>query len=157
MAPPQNIFSFFAGGTTIFTGGDLSPHFSPLLRTLNVGLNVAKKQFLQHFFACVPKEKLFKSGAPRRTPQNMVGPSTLYPPAPSHQPCSCTFSHTSSHISPSSPHTATHFPTPIPTSPSPSQSVAKLPCDEVSVAKLPCGKVTMWQSYWQLLKILLLF
>ena len=31
--------------------------------------------------------------------------------------------------------------------PSPSQSVAKLPCDEVSVAKLPCDEVTMWRSY----------
>ena len=39
------------------------------------------------------------------------------------------------------PHTPTHFLT-IPTSPSPSQSVAKLPCDEVSVAKLPCGEGT---------------
>ena len=68
------------------------------------------------------------------------------------------------YISPYLPHTPSHFPTypliPLPTSPlppptpqhifllslhlpSPSQSVAKLPCDEVSVAKL------LWQSYWQ--------
>ena len=64
-------------------------------------------------------------------------------------------------ISPYLPHTPSHFPTPplipLPTSPptpqhifllslhhpSLSQSVAKLPCDEVSVAKL------LWRSYWQ--------
>ena len=61
------------------------------------------------------------------------------------------------------PHTPSHFPTPSlippPTSPlppptpqhifllspflpSPSQSVAKLPCDEFSVVKLPCGEVS---------------
>ena len=66
------------------------------------------------------------------------------------------------YISPYLPHTPSHFPTPpfipLPTSllppptpkhifllsphlPSPSQSVAKLPCDEVSVAKL------LWRSY----------
>ena len=66
------------------------------------------------------------------------------------------------YISPYLPHTPSHFPTPpfiplptfllpLPTPqhifllsphlPSPSQSVAKLPCDEVSVAKL------LWRSY----------
>ena len=71
------------------------------------------------------------------------------------------------YISPFLRHTPTHFPTPplipLPISslppptpqhifllsphlPSPSQSVVKLPCDEVSVAKL------LWQSYWQPLK-----
>ena len=67
------------------------------------------------------------------------------------------------YISPYLPHTPSHFPTPpfipLPTSllppptpqhifllsphlPSPFQSLAKLPCDEVSVMKLPCGEVT---------------
>ena len=67
--------------------------------------------------------------------------------------------YTSFHISSSFPHIPTHFPPPIPTSPSPSQSVAKLPCDEVSVAKLlatthfptlPISSPTvwiMWRSY----------
>ena len=46
------------------------------------------------------------------------------------------------------------FPTPqhifllSPHLPSPSQSVAKLPCDEVSVAKLPCGEVTGNQPFY---------
>ena len=80
----------------------------------------------------------------------MWGPNTLLIPhislhLPLPPPHSITLSytsfHTSSHIPPSSPHTPTHFPT-IPTHlPSPSQSVAKLPCDEVSVAKL------LWRSY----------
>ena len=66
--------------------------------------------------------------------------SLLTPPHPNT--LSYTSSHTSSHISPSSPHNPTHFLTPIPTSPSPSESVAKLPCDKVSLAKLPHGQVT---------------
>ena len=70
---------------------------------------------------------------------------------------------TFSYIFPYLPHIRTHFLhlplIPLPTSPlprptpqhifllsphlpSPSQSVAQLPCDEVSVAKLPCGEVT---------------
>ena len=52
---------------------------------------------------------------------------------------SYTSSHTSSHISPSSPQ---HIFLLSPHLLSPSQSVAKLPCDEVSVVKLPCGEVT---------------
>ena len=61
---PQDKFSFFVGGTTIFTGRDLSP----LLRPLDIGLNIAKTKFLQGFFACVPEEKFYKSGTPRRAP-----------------------------------------------------------------------------------------
>ena len=71
------------------------------------------------------------------------------------------------YISPYLPHTPTHFPTPplipLPTSfltpqhifllsphlPSPSHSVAKLPCDEVSVVKLPCGNVTEAKLLWR--------
>ena len=86
----------------------------------------------------------------------MWGPNTLSPtpphislpsPFPTSPSAHLPSSYNSSHISPSSPHTPIHFPT-IPTYlPSRSQSVAKLPCDEVSVAKLqlaklPCGKVT---------------
>ena len=85
-------------------------------------------------------------GAPTHFPSPFPT-SSLLPPHPNT--LSYTSSHTSSHISTSSPHTPTHFSTPIPHLPSPSQSVAKLPCDEVSVAKLlwklaklPCGEVT---------------
>ena len=79
-----------------------------------------------------------------------------------HFPTSLPSPH-SPHLSLHLPHTPTHFPTPsliplptfplpsptpqhifllFPHLPSPSQSTAKLPCDEVSVAKLPCGEVT---------------
>ena len=85
-------------------------------------------------------------------PNILLIPHISYPHLSLHLPLSpphpitlsYTSFHTSSHIPPSSPHTPTHFPT-IPTSlhlPSPSQSVAKLPCGEVTVAKLPCGEVT---------------
>ena len=37
--------------------------------------------------------------------------------------------------------------------PSPSQSVAKLPCDEVTMWRSYCGEVTKWRSYWQPLKL----
>ena len=40
--PPQDKFSFFAGVTAIFTGGDMYPHPLPLLCTLDVSLNIAK-------------------------------------------------------------------------------------------------------------------
>ena len=65
--------------------------------------------------------------------------SPLTSPTPHH-----TFLHLLSYLFPHPsflPHSPTYFPT-IPTHlPSPSQSVAKLPCDEVSVAKL------LWRSY----------
>ena len=93
-------------------------------------------------------EEWGRSGAPTHfLPHFPTSPSShlslRFPlPPPHSNTLSYTSSYTSSHISLSSPYTPTHFPT-IPTYlPSRSQSVAKLPCDEVSVVKLPCGKVT---------------
>ena len=82
------------------------------------------------------------------------GPNTLlishislpspFPTSPLTSPTPITLSytsfHTSSHIPSSSP-TPQHIFLLSPHLPSPSQSVAKLPCDEVCVAKL------LWQSY----------
>ena len=67
---------------------------------------------------------------------SLTFPYHLPLPFPHPNTLSYTSSYTSSHISPSSPYTPTHFST-IPTSlPSRSQSVSKLLCDKVSVAKL---------------------
>ena len=66
-------------------------------------------------------------------------------PLPPPHPITLSYTsfYTSSHIPPPSPPTPQHIFLLSPHLPSPSQSVAKLPCDEVSVAKL------LWRSYWQ--------
>ena len=45
-SPPRpDKFSFFAWGTAIFTGETCTPIPLPLLRTLGVGLNIARRNF----------------------------------------------------------------------------------------------------------------
>ena len=77
-------------------------------------------------------------------------PTSLLPP-PHTNTLSYTSSHTSSHISLPSP-IPQHIFLLFPHLPSPSQSVAKLPRDEVSVAKLPipCGEVTGNRYHYQI-------
>ena len=74
-----------------------------------------------------------------------------FPISPLTSPTPNTLSYTSFHTSPLPSPTPQHIFLLSSLFLSPSQSVAKLPCDEPSqsVAKLPCDEVTMWQSYWQ--------
>ena len=65
----------------------------------------------------------------------------LHPTTLSHTSL-LTSSHLPPHLFLHLPLLSTHFPTPFPTSPLTSQSIAKLPYDKLSVAKLPYGKVS---------------